>query len=177
MNRTRLSFTALIVAIVAIVAIVFATSGGAAKPAPPTVAPASAISVKQTSLGKTLVDANGRTLYLFQGDKHNVSTLSAAGAAVWPPFTASTKPAAEGGALASQIGTTKGAGGVSQITYAGHPLYYYVGDHSAGQTGGQGLNEFGALWYVLSSKGTAITAAPTSTAPATPASSGGSYGY
>src|ERR1700722_8064268 len=150
MNRMRLSFTALTVAIVVIVAIVFATSGGAAKPAPPAAAPASAISIKQTSLGKTLVDANGRTLYLFQGDKQNVSTLSAAGQAVWPRFTATTKPAALGGASASQIGTTKGGGGVSQLTYAGHPLYYYVGDHSPGQTRGQGLNEFGALWYVLS---------------------------
>ena len=138
--------------------------------------PPQAISVKQTSLGKTLVDANGRTLYLFQGDKPNVSTLSAAGKAVWPPFTGSMKPAALGGALASQIGTTKGAGGASQITFAGHPLYYYVGDHSPGQTLGQGQNQFGALWYVLSSSGTAITAAPTSTAPATPANSGASYG-
>lgn len=177
MNRMRLSFTAVTVAIVAIVVVVFATSGGAAKPAPAAAAPASAISVKQTALGKTLVDANGRTLYLFQGDKHNVSTLSAAGAAVWPPFTASTKPAATGGAVASQIGTTKSAGGAGQITYAGHPLYYYVRDHSPGQTLGQGLNQFGALWYVLSSNGTAITAAPTSTASATPASGGGSYGY
>jgi predicted lipoprotein with Yx(FWY)xxD motif len=177
MNRMRLSFTALTVVIVAIIAVAFATSGGAAKPARPAVAPASAISVKQTSLGKTLADANGRTLYLFQGDKQNVSTLSAAGKAVWPPFTAGTKPAALGGALASRIGTTKGAGGASQITYAGHPLYYYVGDHSPGKTLGQGLNEFGALWYALSSSGTAITAAPTSTAPATPGNSGGGYGY
>jgi predicted lipoprotein with Yx(FWY)xxD motif len=158
MNRMRLTFTAVTVVIVAIIAIVAAT-GGAAKQTHPAAAPNSAISIKQTSLGKTLADVNGRTLYLFQGDKKNVSTLSAAGKAVWPPFTATTTPAALGGAVASQIGTTTGAGGASQITYAGHPLYYYVGDHSPGQTLGQALNQFGALWYVLAPNGNAITGA------------------
>jgi predicted lipoprotein with Yx(FWY)xxD motif len=176
MNRMRTTFTAATVVILAIVAVV-ATSGGAANPARPAAPPASAISVKQTSLGQTLVDANGRALYLFLGDTRNVSTLSAAGRAVWPPFTASTKPAALSGAVASQIGTIKGAGGARQITYGGHPLYYYVGDHTPSQTRGQGLNEFGALWYVLAPNGTAVTSAPKSTAPAAPSSSGSSYAY
>ncbi len=176
MNRTRLSFTAVTVVIVAIIAVVFATSGGAAKSARPAAAPGSAISVKQTSLGKTLVDANGRSLYLFQGDKTNLSTLSAAGQAVWPPFTATSKPAALGGAVASQIGTIKGAGGATQVTYGGHPLYYFVGDDASGLIHGQGLNEFGGLWYVLAANGTAVTAPPSSAAPATPSNNGFGYG-
>jgi predicted lipoprotein with Yx(FWY)xxD motif len=179
MNRMRITFTAATAVILAIIAVV-ATSGGAAKPARPTAPPASAISVKQTSLGQTLVDANGRSLYLFLGDTRNMSTLSAAGQAVWPPFTASTKPAAQGGTVAARIGTIKGAAGASQITYGGHPLYYYVGDRTPGQTRGQGLNQFGARWYVLAPNGTAITLAPRSTAPAAPAapsSSGSSYAY
>ena len=53
----------------------------------------------------------------------------------------------------------------SQIAYNGHPLYYYVGDHGPGQTTGQGLNQFGALWYVLSPAGTAITTKAPATAP------------
>ena len=176
MNRMRLTLTAVTVVIVALVAVV-AASGGAAKPARPAAPPASAIAVKQTSLGQTLVDANGRSLYLFLGDTRNVSTLSAAGQAVWPPFTASAKPAARGGAVASQIGTIKGAGGASQITYGGHPLYYFIGDHTPGQTRGQALNEFGARWYVLAPNGTAITSAPSSTAPAAPSSGGSGYAY
>jgi predicted lipoprotein with Yx(FWY)xxD motif len=173
MNRIRLSILAVVIA--AVVVVVVATSGGAAKPGHPAVAATSAISVRQTSLGKTIVDANGRTLYLFAGDKRNMSTLSAAGQAVWPLYASTTRPASSGGAVASQIGITKAGGGTSQITYNGHPLYYYVGDHKAGDTQGQGLNQFGARWYVLGPAGTAITSAASSPAPA--ASSSGGYGY
>jgi predicted lipoprotein with Yx(FWY)xxD motif len=178
MNRTRSTFGVIAAVIAAVVVIVVATNGGAAKTARPAVAPASSISVEQTSLGKTLADANGRVLYLFQGDRRDQSTLSAAGQAVWPPLTSATKPAAGSGVTASQITLIRGAGASSQVAYDGHPLYYYVGDQGPGQTKGQGLNQFGALWYVLSPGGTAITSAPTTAAPA-PSSGGssGSYGY
>jgi predicted lipoprotein with Yx(FWY)xxD motif len=177
MTRFRLPFAGVIVAIAAVVAIVVTTTGGSAKTVRPAVAPASAISVHQTSLGKTLVDANGRSLYLFQADRRNVSTLSAAGRAVWPPFTANTKPASLGGVAGSHVGTIKGANGRFQITYYGHPLYYYVGDHSPGQTRGQGLNQFGARWYVLGPAGNAIVSAPRSPAPTAPSNGGSGYGY
>jgi predicted lipoprotein with Yx(FWY)xxD motif len=174
MNRIRLSLAAL-VALAAVVVVVIASSGGSTK-AGAAVAPGAAVSASQTSLGKTLVDANGRALYLFQGDKPNVSTLSAAGRAVWPPFTSVTTPHALGGTSAAQISTIKGPNGSSQIAYNGHPLYYYVGDHNPGQTAGQALKEFGALWYVLAPSGAAITSAPSSSTPTAPSSSGPSYG-
>jgi predicted lipoprotein with Yx(FWY)xxD motif len=177
MTRTRLPFAAGIVVIAALVAVIIAVSGGGTSKATPAVAPDSAISLKQTSLGKTLVDANGRTLYLFQADKRNVSNLSQAGQAVWPPFTAATKPRALNGALASQISTIKAVNGTAQIAYNGHPLYYYVGDHKPGQTLGQGLNQFGARWYVLAPSGAAITTAPSSPAPAATSTGGSSYAY
>jgi predicted lipoprotein with Yx(FWY)xxD motif len=162
MNRIRLPLAGLTLVIVAAVALIIATSGGSASTAKPKVASNSAISIQQTSLGKTLVDANGRTLYLFLADKHDRSTLSAAGQAVWPPFTAAMTPRALDGALASQVTMIKG----NQIAYNGHPLYYFVADHHSGQTAGQGLTEFGARWYVLSPAGAAVTSAPASTAPA-----------
>ena len=176
MKRTRSSFGLVGAVIAAVVVIVVATSGGAAKTTHPAVAPASSISVKQTPLGNTLVDANGRVLYLFEADKRDQSTLSAAGQAVWPPLTSATKPAAGGGVTASHITLIKGAGVSSQVAYNGHPLYYYVGDHSPGQTTGQGLNQFGALWYVLSPAGNAVTSAPATPAPSGGSSQGG-YGY
>src|SRR5690242_3828389 len=136
MNRTRFSVGVVAAAIAAVVVIIVTTSGGAAKTARPAVAAASSISVKQTSLGRTLADANGRVLYLFEADKRGQSTLSAAGQAIWPPLTAATKPAAGSGVAASEITLIKGAGGTSQVAYNGHPLYYYVGDHGPGQTTG-----------------------------------------
>ncbi len=175
MNRARLPLAAVFIVAV-LVAVIVATSGASTKKITTSVPSASAIGLRQTSLGKTLVDANGRTLYLFEGDKRNVSTLSAAGQAVWPPFTASVTPQATNGVNASQIGTIARAGGSAQVTYNGHPLYYYVADHNPGQVLGQGLNQFGALWYVLSGSGSAITSAPSSSTPAAP-SGAGSYGY
>jgi predicted lipoprotein with Yx(FWY)xxD motif len=179
MNRTRLSLPILLI-VAAVVAIIVATSGASTKRAQPAVAPSSAISLKQTSLGRALVDANGRTLYLFGADKPNVSTLSAAGRAFWPPFTSTSLPQASGGVAAAQVGRATGTSGTTQITYYGHPLYYFVGDHKPGRTLGQGLNEFGGRWYALSAAGAAITSPPKSvSAPPVSTGSGSSsnYGY
>jgi predicted lipoprotein with Yx(FWY)xxD motif len=175
-NRTRLSLPIFAVVLAAAIAAIVATSGGKTK-VQPAVAPGSAVSLKQTSVGKVLVDANGRTLYLFAGDRSNVSTVSAAGLAIWPPFTSTAPPRATGGVTAGQIGTATGTSGGTQITYNGHALYYYVRDHKPGQVLGQGLNQFGARWYVLSAAGGAITSPPKSAAPTAPAGTGSSYGY
>ncbi len=176
MNRIRLPFAAGIV-LATIVAVIIALSSGSTTNAQPTAAPGSAISLHHTALGRTLVDANGRTLYLFQGDRRNVSKLSPAGQAVWPPFTATVKPRALGGAVATRISAIKKVNGSAQIAYNGHPLYYYVGDHQRGQTLGQGLNQFGARWYALGPSGSALTSVPSSPSTATPTARGSSYGY
>jgi predicted lipoprotein with Yx(FWY)xxD motif len=118
---------------------------------------AAALSVKSTSLGHILVGAHGRTLYMFKADRPNVSTLSSAGLAAWPAFRATVTPQAGSGVAATMIATITGT---SQVTYAGHPLYYFVGDHNSGDTNGQGLNKFGALWYVVGAGGNPITIAP-----------------
>jgi predicted lipoprotein with Yx(FWY)xxD motif len=177
MTRTRFPLLAVALLVAAVVAVVVATSGASTKKTSQSVTAGTAISLKQTSLGQTLVDANGRTLYLFEGDKRSVSTLSAAGLAVWPPLKASTKPQALNGAVAGRIGTIAHTGGSAQITYNGHPLYYYVGDKSPGQTRGQGLNQFGALWYAVAASGTAVTSAPSSPAQTAPSGGTGSSGY
>ncbi len=174
MNR-RLSVPILAVIVAGVVAVIVSTSGASTKKAP-AVSATSALSLRQTSVGRVLIDANGRTLYLFAADTANVSKLSPAGRAVWPPFIAATPPKATGGALAGQIGTVTGS---NQVTYNGHPLYYFVGDKSPGQTNGQGLNEFGARWYALSGAGTAVTSTPkaVATSPSTGGSSSSTYGY
>jgi predicted lipoprotein with Yx(FWY)xxD motif len=175
MSRLRFPLVAIAVVVAGLVAVVVATSGANPTKTSSSAAAGSAISVKQTSLGPTVVDANGRTLYLFQGDRRNVSTVSAAAQAVWPPFTATTKPQALDGVAGGRIGTIPHSGGTAQVTYNGHPLYYYVGDTSPGQVRGEGLNQFGAPWYVLGAHGGAVTSAPRP--PARPASTGGSAGY
>ena len=170
MNIKYLTSAALTVVIAGVVVIVLAVGGSNAKtPQSHLVAPGSAISVRSTSVGKTLVDADGRTLYLFEGDRTNVSTLSSAGLSVWPRFVASGTVKAGPGAQAAKIGTVTGPSGTRQVSYNGHPLYYYVGDAAPGSTRGEGLNEFGARWYVLSAAGNAITNAPSKASSATTA--------
>jgi predicted lipoprotein with Yx(FWY)xxD motif len=114
------------------------------------------VSARHTSLGTVLVGPNGRTLYLFEKDKGGKSSCSGACASVWPPLTTSGTPKASGGVRSSLLGTTKRAGGVKQVTYKGHPLYYYVTDTKSGQTTGEGVKSFGAEWYVLATSGNKI---------------------
>ena len=176
MNIKYLTSAGLAVVVAGIAVIVFAVGGSTAKTPSHNVRAASAVSVRSTSLGKTLVDANGRTLYLFEGDSRNVSRLSSAGVSVWPRFVATGPVTAGNGVQKAKLGTTTSPHNVRQITYNGHPLYYYVGDSKPGDTRGQGLNQFGALWYVLSSTGNAVTGAPRA-AQAAPGGTTPAYGY
>jgi predicted lipoprotein with Yx(FWY)xxD motif len=117
---------------------------------------ASAVGTKTSSLGTFLVDAKGRTLYLWDADHGSKSTCSGACAQAWPPLTTTTTPKASGAAKASLLGTTKRTDGSREVTYAGHPLYYFAGDTQPGQTTGQGSNGFGAPWWVVTPAGTAL---------------------
>jgi predicted lipoprotein with Yx(FWY)xxD motif len=117
---------------------------------------ASVLSTKTSSLGTFLVDANGRTLYLWDADHGPKSTCSGACAQAWPPLTSTATPKASGAVKASLLGTTKRADGSNEVTYAGHPLYLFAGDTQAGQTTGQGSNGFGAPWWVVTPTGKAL---------------------
>jgi predicted lipoprotein with Yx(FWY)xxD motif len=135
-----------------------ASAYGAAPAAAPTTNASGGTTVDLTTskLGKFLVDSKGRTLYLFVADTGTSSTCSSACAGAWPPLTTKGKPAAGSGVNASLLGTTKRSDGTLEVTYAGHPLYYYAGDTGAGQTTGQALSQFGAPWYVVAASGQAI---------------------
>ena len=106
--------------------------------------------------GMALVDEDGKTLYLFEADKSSTSTCTGACAAAWPPVTTSGAPQGGSGVDKSLLGTVKRGDGTEQVTYSGHPLYYFVGDTAAGLAKGQGSKAFGAGWYVLNAKGSKI---------------------
>jgi predicted lipoprotein with Yx(FWY)xxD motif len=116
----------------------------------------SSVDLASTSLGKVLVDSSGRTLYLFEADKGPKSMCDGACAAAWPPLTTKGNPKAGAGVSAAKLGTTKRSDGSTEITYNGHPLYTFAGDTAKGQTNGQGIDGFGAEWYVLSAAGSKI---------------------
>jgi predicted lipoprotein with Yx(FWY)xxD motif len=176
MKRNRFTIYTLVFVVAGLVVLTIAVSGGGATKLKATaISGGRALAVRHTALGNTLVDAKGRTLYLFRADRPNRSTLSRAGFAVWPAFTSTGTPEARSGVSASHIATIRSAGG-RQVTYYGHPLYYFVGDRHSGEANGQGVTEFGALWYVLAPNGTAVTSAPRTPAPVSSETSGG-YRY
>ncbi|HEV2998290.1 MAG TPA: hypothetical protein VGX16_04225, partial [Solirubrobacteraceae bacterium] len=93
------------------------------------------------------------TVYLFEGDHGAASACTGACAQVWPPVRTSGAPQASGGTSASQLGTITRADGTKQVTYAGHPLYYFARDGDNGDAYGQGVVGFGSSWYVLAPSG------------------------
>lgn len=116
------------------------------------------LSLRQTSLGKILVNSKGLTVYMFAKDKRGSNKSSCTGSCLmaWPLVTVSGKPTAGPGVNAKLIKTFK-VGSKTAVEYNGYPLYTWVGDHSPGQTTGQAINNSGGLWYVLGANGTPIT--------------------
>ena len=108
---------------------------------------------KAADLGPVIVNSEGLTLYDFHKDKGGVSSCYGACAGAWPPLLTEGEPKAETGAMSSQLGTTKRRDGTVQVTYAGWPLYTYVGDKGPGEANGNDFSQFGAQWYALMPNG------------------------
>ena len=145
------------------------TPAATSTPAAAAAAAGGTVDSASSPLGQILVAKNGMTLYMFASDRNGKSSCSGPCAKFWPPYTGS--PKAGSGLDASLLGTTTRSDGVDQITYDGHPLYTYAGDPAPGDTNGQGVNTFGALWWVVAPDGKVVKTT------AQQGSSGGGYGY
>ena len=110
--------------------------------------------------GSILVDANGMALYAFMADTQNGDTSTCGDddgcATEWPPLVSDGDPVAGEGVDASLLGTITRDDGTMQVTYNGWPLYLFEEDTAAGDTNGQGIDEFGGLWFLVSPTGEAI---------------------
>lgn len=150
------------------------TSSSSATSSPPTSSSGAAtVKTAGSSLGQILVDGSGRTLYLYKPDTSTTPTCTGSCASTWPADTTTGKPQ-ESGLSASMLSTTtRPDDHATQVTFDGHPLYYFSGDAKAGDVNGQGTM---GIWYVVSPSGSAITTT-TSTTPAPSTSGGGGYGY
>jgi predicted lipoprotein with Yx(FWY)xxD motif len=136
------------------------------------------ITTKTSSGGSFLTNGAGRAIYLFMADSTGKSTCDGACASAWPPVVATGQPTASGSAQASDLGTISRSDGTKQVTYDGHPLYYFTGDTGPGTDKGQGLDGFGAKWFLVTPAGSSITTAVTiSGSGSAPASSSGGGGY
>jgi len=117
---------------------------------------------KAPRLGTILVDAKGRTLYMFVPDKRERVTCVRSCAAVWPPvkLPKGAKAVAGGAARGALLGSDRDPAGGRVVTYDHWPLYTYVGDAEPGAATGQGLDVNGGLWYVLAPSGSVIRKKP-----------------
>jgi predicted lipoprotein with Yx(FWY)xxD motif len=141
-----------------------AAATGAASGAPAASGPA-VVATADGAMGAFLTDGAGRSLYLWLGDPSSTSMCTGQCATYWPPLLTSGAPTASGMADSKLLATSKRADGTSQVTYSGHPVYYFSGDKTAGATNGQGQNAFGHLWWVVSPTGAGITSGGSSGSP------------
>jgi predicted lipoprotein with Yx(FWY)xxD motif len=85
-------------------------------------------------------------------------------------------PNAAGTVKSMLLGKTMRHGGTEQVTYGGHPLYYFVGDTHSGTTAGQGVTEFGAKWWLIAPSGSPISGSTSSSSSSSSSSGGGGWG-
>lgn len=163
--ESKLWFKAILAAVAVLAAACGGSSGSTASSSPspaaspvasPVAAGATIAVAANAKLGQILVDGKGMTVYLFVADTGTASTCYGSCATIWPPVLTTGAPQAGTGADDSLLGTTTRTDGKVEVTYAGHPLYYFVKDKQPGDTTGQGVNGFGALWWVMSREGAAI---------------------
>jgi predicted lipoprotein with Yx(FWY)xxD motif len=127
------------------------------------------LSTANGAAGTYLTDGSGRALYLWKADSGAASSCLGSCAQEWPPLIANAAPSAGTGVQGGHLTTVARPGGGRQVTYKGHPLYYFAGDSGPGKTTGQGSDDFGAKWWLVAPSGAALTKAASS--------SGGGGGY
>jgi len=169
--REAMTHTAIVLTLLAMLGVIgFLAAGSVARSATGTTG---SVSLGKTKLGLILVNSKRHTLYMFAKDKNGKSFCNGGCAKFWPPSLQVGKPTAGSGVKASLLGTIRRSNGSRQLTYNKHPLYTFTLDKKAGQTNGEGNLAFGARWYVVSAKGTAVVKAssppPTTTTTPYPA--------
>lgn len=135
----------------------YSSGGGSTSSAPSPSGSVTEITTKHSKHGTILAAGSKQlTVYMFEADKGSASNCTGACAAAWPPVIAKGSPTASGHATSADLGTTTRSGGVKQVTYKGHPLYYFDKDKDNGDAYGQGVHAFGAGWYVLAPNGNKV---------------------
>src|SRR6202035_2637244 len=131
------------------------------------------ITTAKSSAGTFLTNGSGRAVYLWGKDTGDMSNCNGACAGAWPPVTTTATATASGSAKASDIGTITRSDGTKQVTYDGHPLYYFSGDSGPGTATGQGSDGFGAKWWLVAPTGSDVTASVSALTASSSIGSGG----
>ncbi|MGH2987183.1 MAG: COG4315 family predicted lipoprotein [Solirubrobacterales bacterium] len=117
--------------------------------------PGTTITTGGSQFGEILFDGSDQAIYLFDKESSKTSECYGDCAEAWPPVLTEGDPQAGGGADAKLLGTTERDDGSTQVTYDGHPLYYYAHE-GPGEVLCHNVDEFGGLWLVLEPSGEAV---------------------
>jgi predicted lipoprotein with Yx(FWY)xxD motif len=147
--RVRVRFVVLGVAATAILLAGLVAAAGSTRAAPEV---AARVSVRSTEFGKALFGPSGKVLYVFGADRGTTSRCYGVCAAAWPPLLTTARPLAGAGVESKLLGMTKRQDGRLQVTYNGHPLYYYSAD-KVGKVMCQHANMHGGIWLIIKPNG------------------------
>jgi predicted lipoprotein with Yx(FWY)xxD motif len=152
------------------------TTGSKTKTSSPPVV----MAATNATLGTVLVDVAGKTLYTLTNASGAPVACTGQCLTFWPPLLLPTGATTASGATGVTGLGTVSAGGGTQVTENGAPLFHFSGDGAPGSANGEGISSFGGTWHVVksSAKPVATTAPKSSPTPApTPTTSSGGYGY
>jgi predicted lipoprotein with Yx(FWY)xxD motif len=133
-----------------------ATVLAAAAPAGARVEARPSLTVASSDYGRMVFDGRGFALYAFTADRGGRSVCNGACAAAWPPYVVKGALRAGPGTRQRLLGTIRRADGSRQLTYAGRPLYYYVGEKRPHLVLCQNAREYGGLWLVVRPSGALV---------------------
>ena len=125
-----------------------------AESSPAVTTPGITITTAASDFGLILFDSTGQAIYLFDKETSTTPDCYAECAAAWPPVLTAGPPVATNNANAGLLGTTSRTDGSTQVTYAGHPLYYYAHEGKDEVTC-HNVTEFGGRWLVVTPTGQA----------------------
>jgi predicted lipoprotein with Yx(FWY)xxD motif len=131
-------------------------AGGRYREAPDDKPDGTAIKLAASPVGDALFDGDDQAIYLFDAEESDKPECYDDCAAAWPPVLTEGKPVAEGPIEQGLLGTTKRDDGTTQVTYNGHPLYYYAHE-GPGELRCHNVSEFGGLWLALDETGSALS--------------------
>jgi predicted lipoprotein with Yx(FWY)xxD motif len=141
MRPRLLAMVVVVAAVAGLVASAQAAPGAAAR-----------LGVRSTEYGKALFGPSGKVVYVFGADRGSTSRCYGVCATAWPPLLTRAAPLAGHGVEAKLLGTTKRKNGTLQVTYNGHPLYYYEAD-KVGKVMCQHATMHGGLWLIIRPNG------------------------
>ncbi|BAS09268.1 secreted repeat of protein [Arthrobacter sp. Hiyo4] len=107
--------------------------------------PGTTITTAASDFGQMLFDAKKQAIYIWESEESITPECYDDCAEAWPPVLTDGAPTASGEVDSALLGTTKRQDGTTQVTYNGHPLYFYAHEgpgevkcHNVSTHGGSG---------------------------------------